>query len=430
MITKTTNHITTIKTEKFKTTLIKVSFKAALLRQTVTERILLANVLRNSSKHFKSKKALSVHLEELYGATLTVNAKKQGRMHTISFYIQVANEKFLKSAPPLFEEALKTLNEIIMNPNITKSDKHTWHTFDKNVVSLEARLLKEDIESIYDDKTTYALKKMVAVMCENENFGISGDGYIDDLPRINEKTLVATYESMLNNDEVSIVVLGNVEHTDILQLIADNFLLKSQTETKLSPVDEEDKEMRSVAVLNEKQLINQTKLNIGYRTSTRITDDDYFAMLVFNGVFGAFAHSKLFVNVREKESLCYYCSSQLDNFKGLLYVYSGLDKAQVSKALEIIDKQLEDICCGNITETELLLAKKSIINAKRSSLDSASGMLSDLEAELILGLTADEFIEKIKQVTKAEVSQVAKIIKKDTIFTLEPSVAEVTPDGN
>ena len=420
MQTNTTNHITTIKTEKFKTTLIKVSFKAELKRETVTERILLANVLRNSSKNFISKKALSAHLEDLYGASLSVNAKKQGRLHTINFYIQVVNEKFLKSAPPLFEAALKTLGEIVMNPKIAQK------SFDKNVVNLEARLLKEDIESIYDDKTSYALKKLVANMCENENFGVSGDGYIDDLVRINEKTLVTTYESMLTNDDASIVVLGDVEHADVVQLLGDHLNFKSGMRTRLCPVDWEEKDVNSVTILEEEQLVNQTKLNMGYRTNTRITDEDYFAMLVFNGVFGAFAHSKLFMNVREKESLCYYCASQLDNFKGLMYVYLGLDLSQVPKATLIIDKQLEDICCGNITDQELLLAKKSIINAKRSSLDSASGMLSDLETELILGLTADEFIQRVENVTSANVSKVAKKIKKDTVFTLESNGTEVS----
>ena len=419
MRTETTNHITTIKTDKFKTTLIRVMFTAPLSRDTVTERILLANVLRNSSMKFKSKKELSAHLEDLYGASLSVNAKKQGQNHAISFYIQVANEKFLKSAPPLFEEALATLSEIMMKPKIIDN------AFDKQVISLESRLLKEDIESIYNDKTTYALKKLVTLMCEDENFGISGDGYIEDIANINEKTLVKTYESMINNDEVSVVVLGDINHAHIVPLFTNSLDLKSQMRTKLSAVDREEKEMRNVMKVKEEQQINQTKLNIGYRTNTRITDEDYFAMLVFNGVFGAFAHSKLFMNVREKESLCYYCASQLDNFKGLMYVYSGLDDAQVSKAQTIIDEQLENICSNDITDEELLLAKKSIINAKRSSLDSASGMLSDLEAGLILGLTADEFVEKIENISSADVSRVAKKIKKDTIFTLEPSGPEV-----
>ena len=153
-----------------------------------------------------------------------------------------------------------------------------------------------------------------------------------------------------------------------------------------------------------------------------MSDDDYFALLVFNGVFGAFAHSKLFMNVREKASLCYYCAAQLDNFKGLLYVYSGLDLRQVPKATEIIEEQLSDVINGNVTDKELLLAKKSIVNAKRESLDSANGMLADLEMGALLGLSVDEFVVRIEAVTLDEVRLVAKKVKKDTVFVLEPEL--------
>lgn len=418
MQTTTTNHITTIKTEKFKTTLIKVTFKAKLQRDTVTARLLLANVLRNSSKHFESKKALSAHLEELYGAALSVSARKQGKLHTITFYMQVVNEKFLKAAPPLFGDALKVLGEVAFNPRIEND------IFNEQVVTLEKRLLKEDIESIYDDKTSYALKKMVASMCASENYGVSGDGYISDLDHINERTLVDTYRSMIENDEMKITVLGDVNEAETSNLINQHFKVENKMRGNLEAIDSEEKELNGVTVIKEEQLVNQTKLNIGYRTYTRVRDADYFALLVFNGVFGAYAHSKLFINVREKQSLCYYCTSQLDNFKGLMYVYSGLDQAQVPKAIKIIDKQIKDIISGDFTEQELTLAQKSLTNAKRESLDSASGLLSDLEIGLLLGLTADEFINKIEAVTKADVQRVAEKIKKDTIFTLEPSKSD------
>ena len=414
METEKTNFITTIKTEKFKTILIKISFKAKLARETITARTLLASVLRNSSQQFTSKKQLNGHLENLYGATLSNTAKKQGAAHVVSFYLQIANDKFLKSSPLLFVDALKVLASVILNPRIKNN------SFNTEVVALEKRLLKEDIESIYDDKTTYALKEMVAKMCEFENFGVNGDGYICDLNNINEKTLVDTYDSMINEDEISISVLGDVNHEEVTQLIQNHFNVKSNMRSVLKLVDHEEKEISSVAILEEEQLVNQTKLNIGYRTYTRVTEEDYFAMLVMNGVFGAFAHSKLFMNVREKESLCYYCTSQLDNFKGLMYVYCGLDAVALKKAMNIIDQQLQAMIAGDFTDQELMMAKKSIINIKRESLDSASGMLSDLEMQLLLGITTDEFISKIESITKDDTQRVAKKIKKDTVFTLVP----------
>ena len=414
MKTTKTNHITTIQTSKFKTTLIKVSFTAPLSHDTLTKRVLLSHVLRNSSKEFSSKKVLNIHLEDLYGANLSVSAKKQGQIHTVNFYIQVANEKFLKSAPPLFEAALTTLGEVIMNPKVDHDG------FCPEIVDLERRLLKEDIEAIYDDKTTYAIRQLQQKMCATEKFGVCGDGCLIELAKITPNTLFTTYQNMINDDEVAITIIGDLEHEKVIKLINSNFKLGIDMRTKFDAVDKEEKVVHGVDNFAEQQQINQAKLNIGYRTGVRIGDDDYFHALIFNGVFGGGSTSKLFVNVREKASLCYYVGSILDNYKGLMYVYSGLDLAQVPKAIAIIDKQLEDICSGNVTEQELQLAKNSYINAKRSALDSASGMIADFETELILGVTTDQFIEKLQAVTIEQIQAVAQKIKKDTIFTLEP----------
>ena len=414
METKKTNHITTIKTTKFRTTLIKVAFTAPLMRETVTARNLLADVLANSSQNFASKKALSAHLEDLYGASLSVTTKKQGQTHAISFYLQVVNEKFLKSAQPLFTDALQVLGEVIMNPKINN------HSFDAEIVTLEKRLLKEEIESVYDDKTTYALRQLQQKMCATERFATIGDGYAEDLASITPQTLVTTYENMISKDAVIITIIGDVEHDEVVRMVTDNFDLNTNMRNELAIVDLEEKTIETVAEFTEQQLINQAKLNIGYRINTRITEADYFATLIFNGVFGGHASSKLFTNVREKESLCYYVGSQIDSFKGLMYVYSGLDLTQIPKALTIIEAQLTDIQNGNVTAQELQLAKNHYINAKRSALDSASGMLADLETSLLLDLTTEEFIDNLQNVTLAEVQLVANKIKKDTIFILEP----------
>jgi len=420
---ETTHYLTTLATQKFKTTTIKVSFKAPLERETITSRNLLANVLRNSSMIYTSKKHLNAHLEGLYGANLSVSTKKQGRQHIISFVIQIANEKFLKSAPPLFEEALNVLKEILINPKVANE------AFDEAVVALEKRLLKDEIESIFDDKTNYALKQLSAKMFEQETFGISGDGYIEDLEDISAKALYNTYQTMIREEEVEVIVLGDVVHEEVVKAAGKAFGFYIPMRTSTTAIDTEPKVIDKVEQFDETQEINQAKLNIGYRTHTRVTDEDYFSVLVFNGVFGAFAHSKLFMNVREKESLCYYCGSYLDNFKGAMYVYSGLDNAQIDKALNIIDKELMDVVNGVITEDELMMAKKSIINAKRESLDTSSGMMSDLEMNYILGLSAEEFIENIEKVTASDVATVAKKFEKDTIFILKPCTKESGGDA-
>jgi len=226
---------------------------------------------------------------------------------------------------------------------------------------------------------------------------------------------------MLNHDAISISIVGDVEHEALKSMFVQKFELpKSSTESKVEAIDSEEKLITHVERVSETQSIAQAKLNIGYRTHTRINDEAYFALMVFNGIFGAFAHSKLFMNVREKHSLCYYCTSRVDSFKGLMYVYSGLDFKNCEMAEKIIDEQLKDIMTGNFTDKEMDLAKKSIINAKLESLDSALGMITEQEVNDILGyeLSATRYAQKINAVTKEEVQKIAKRMIKDTVFTL------------
>ena len=407
--------LTTIATKKFKTTVIKVAFKAPLERKTITSRILLANVLRNSSKKYPTKKAFNTHLEELYGTHLSVSANKQGQAHTLKFYLSIANEKFLLSEPELLEAGIETLGEMLFNPLVN------GNAFSDAVLDLEKRLLKEEIDATYDDKTSYAVKKLVSHMCQDEKFGVTSTGYISDFASIITTSLYETYQSMLNHDAISISIVGDVEHEALKSMFVQKFELpKSSTESKVEAIDSEEKLITHVERVSETQSIAQAKLNIGYRTHTRINDEAYFALMVFNGIFGAFAHSKLFMNVREKHSLCYYCTSRVDSFKGLMYVYSGLDFKNCEMAEKIIDEQLKDIMTGNFTDKEMDLAKKSIINAKLESLDSALGMITEQEVNDILGyeLSATRYAQKINAVTKEEVQKIAKRMIKDTVFTL------------
>jgi len=413
--------LTTIATKKFKTTVVKVAFKAPLDRNTITSRILLANILRNSTQSYPTKKELNAHLEHLYGAHLSAVVNKQGQSHTIKFYLSIANEKFLQGASGLLESGVNALNEMIFNPLIKEN------AFDQDVIELEKRLLKEEIESIYDDKTTYATKKLIAHMCKDEKYGVNSEGYIEDLANISATSVYDTYQSMLNNDAVTLSIVGDISHEEVSALFAKNFdIVKKHAQLKIDTIDNEDKTIKNIETITETQNIAQAKLNIGYRTHTRINDEDYFALMVFNGVFGAFAHSKLFTNVREKNSLCYYCSSRLDNFKGLMYVYSGLDFKNCDMAQKIIDEQLTDVANGNITEKEIELAKKSLINSKLESLDSSLGMVAEQEVSEILGyeLSTETYLEKINAVTKDDIQKIAKKMTKDTIFILTKEGAE------
>lgn len=405
--------LTTIKTDKFKTNLISVSFQSEINRDTVTKRSLLPYVLRGATEKYPSKKALNTYLESLYGASLSTTVEKRGKTHNIKFYLSLANEKFLGHQEPLLEEGVALLKEVILKPLLVDG------AFKEQVVDIEKRLLKEYIESIYDDKVSYSLQKLVENMCQDETFSINSIGYADDLAEINGKNLMQTYEEMLNNNQVSVTVVGDIDPQHVYEIFSKQFNFAHRSVNQ-EVIDHEDKVIQEVKVIKEVQDISQGKLNIGYRTHTRIDDDDYLPLLVFNGIFGGYAHSKLFMNVREKESLCYYCASRLDNYKGVMYVYSGIESQNYDKALKIIDEQLKDMVSGNFSEKEIDLAKKSLINSKLESMDQASGMMAHEALNKLLKhpLSVEEWVAAVNAVTAEQVVAVAKKIKEDTVFFL------------
>ncbi|MBQ8993411.1 MAG: insulinase family protein [Turicibacter sp.] len=405
--------LTTIKTDKFKTNLISVSFQSEINRKTVTERSLLPYVLRSATEKYPSKKEINAYLESLYGASLSTTVEKRGKTHNVKFYLSLANEKFLGNREPLLEEGVELLKEVILNPLMVNG------AFKEQVVEVEKRLLKEYIESIYDDKVSYALQKLVENMCKGEVFSTNSIGYVEDLSRINGQTLMSTYQQMLSDNQISITVVGDIEHEKVYEIFKNHFDFQHRS-INLTVIDSEDKEISETQVIKEEQDISQGKLNIGYRTHTRIGDEDYLPLLVFNGMFGGYAHSKLFINVREKASLCYYCASRLDNYKGVMYVYSGIESENYEKAVKIIDEQLKDMMAGNFTEKEVELAKKSLINSKLESMDQASGMMAHEALNKLLKdpLTVEEWIKQVNSVMAEQIVSVAKKIKEDTIFFL------------
>ncbi|MGL4336160.1 MAG: EF-P 5-aminopentanol modification-associated protein YfmF [Turicibacter sp.] len=406
-------NLTTVKSDKFKTNLICITFQTEISRETVTNRSLLPYVLRSGSEKYPSKKDLNTYLESLYGASLSVNVEKKGQTHNIKFYLSMANEKFLNHEESLLVQGVELLKEVLLNPLVENKE------FKSQIVDIEKRLLKEYIESIYDDKMTYAMHKMIEMMCKDEKFSINSVGYIDDLEKLSSSDLYHTYESMLNQDEMLISVVGDIDHEQVYQTFKEH--LKLNRENKIvNVIDKEEKVIEKLVVEQEVQSITQGKLNIGYRTHVRVGDPDYIPLLIFNGMFGGYAHSKLFMNVREKASLCYYCGTRLDNYKGVMYVYSGIETKNYQKALDIIKQQLDDMKNNVFTDKEIELAKKSLINSKLESMDNASGMMAHVALNTVLGkdMTVTEWVDLVQGVSREDILAVAKKIEEDTIFFL------------
>ena len=402
-----------VKTKKYKTNLIVLKIKAPLNEEDATFRALLPYVLESGTENFNTSTELHSYLEELYGAHFYSDLQKKGEYHVISFWLEIANDKFLATRDHLLRKGIALLSEIIFHP------KRKGDSFDPDIANKEKRTLKQRIQSIYDDKMRYANLRLVEEMCKGEPYAIPVYGLLEKVDSITPESLFAYYKRVLKEDEFDLYVVGDIDVDEVTRLCDEQFPLEERkritlsNSTNVSPTNEEK-------VVVERQDIMQGKLNIGYRTTVRYGDEGYFALQVFNGIFGGFPHSKLFINVREKESLAYYAASRLESHKGLLLVMTGIEPKNYEKALSIIKEQMKAMKNGDFSEEELSQTKAMIQNQMLETFDTSRGIVEVLYHNIISAsnVTLEEWNVKIKGVTKEDVIQIGNHIYEDTIYFL------------
>lgn len=401
-----------VRTTKYKTNTIVLKMKAPLIKETVTHRALLPYVLQSNTSKYPTTPLLRAYLDDLYGAGFYVDVAKKGEHHIISFTVDMVNEKFLSDSTPLLEKAFSLLSEVLFHP------KTNGDAFESATVDNEKRALKQRIQSIYDDKMRYASTRLVEEMCANERYALEASGNLEDLEMVTAASLYEYYQKVLSEDEIDLYVIGDVSEEEVERL-ENQYISLSEREPIVLPrqagkkIDEEKEVIEPLDV-------KQGKLNIGYRTNILYGDAEYFALQLFNGLFGGFSHSKLFINVREKVSLAYYASSRLESHKGLLIVMSGIENKNYKQALDIIKEQFAAMKQGDFTEEELQQTKAVVKNQLLETIDVARGLVEILYHNVIvnMAITLDEWLEKTEAITKDEVVAVADQIQLDTIYFL------------
>jgi len=406
-----------IPTDKYKTNTFVFRLKAPLNEETVTERALLPYVLQSATEKLPSVIRLRQYLEELYGSSLAVDVSKKGEDHIISIYVDIANEVYLHDAPPLFEKALSMLSDIVLHPATEGNG------FLPSIVESEKRALLQRIEATYDDKMRYANERLIEEMCKVEPYRLSANGKKESVSSITNESLYQYYQKVLAEDEMDLYIIGDISENAV-DLVSKYFSISErpvrERNVLLHKRNNEEKEVV------EKQELKQSKLHIGYRTFITYKDEDYFALQLFNGLFGGFSHSKLFVNVREKNSLAYYAASRFESHKGLLFVMSGIEAKNYEKAVEIIKEQMLAMQNGDFSEEEMHQTKSVIQNQILEAIDTPRGFVEMLYHGIISDRTrpVEEWLTGIESVTKEEIVKVAKNIELDTIYFLQGTEGE------
>ncbi|MBR5156265.1 MAG: insulinase family protein [Clostridia bacterium] len=402
-----------IPAKKFKTAAMSVNFHRALKKEEASFNALLADVMRRGCAKYPDQASVMKLRQELYGAYFDVDVRRKGEDQILSFSISAVNERFLPEGETAFTGALDLLFEMILNPLVADG------AFKAEYVEQEKVNLKNDIDAVINDKRAYATWRLIELMCKDEPYGVHELGDKESIDKITAESLYSHYEKVMSEGPVDVFVTGDVDIENIINVVKDKFSNITLTKTEL-PKAEIHKPAETETEIVEAFDVTQAKLCVGYSTGIMPTDADYPALMVYNGILGSGAHSKLFNNVREKLSLAYYAASRLDRYKGMMVVSSGIEIANKQKALDEINVQLEDIKNGKISDYEFDATMKSIINALRALGDDI-GYLEDYYLGQALSgtsLSLEDHIKLIEKVTVDDVVRVAKHIKPEMVYFL------------
>lgn len=414
-----------ISTPKFKTIVTGVIFTSPLKQKFLAERALLALMLPKTNQRYPNEQALLTYLKDLYDMSLTGYVSKRGKTTSITFLTNIINSEFLKDKTDLFSNAITLLNDTINNPYLVDSN------FDEKIITKEKKLLVDDLKRVYNNKVLYANLKLIEHMFKDELYRLNVNGAIEAVEAITKESLKAAYYEMLKS-EASIFVIGDVNELKIKKAFKGNFSLSSsQPQDELTYLDLETKEIKEVIEVSESQKINQSTLCLGYRVDIRYGDALYYPMIVFNGMFGRFFHSKLYQTIREEHSLAYYINSDYASRKGIVVITSGINAEDYLKVVSLISEVLSKFEAGELSDENFDLTKKALINSILEGNDSQIGLLQDILMEIENPSrrmkTADK-IASIKAVTKEQVIECSKKMKLDTIFFLKGTMEGVEND--
>jgi len=414
-------HVHILSTAKYKMVTVQASWQTKLSKDTVTALAVLPHVLLRGTEQHPTPEDLMGAFDDLYGASISGRAVKQGDSQIVEFTLQCASEEHLPEAKGLFAQAFELFAQVLYCPALEAG------AFFHRLVQTEKTLHRQRIENVINDKMAYASDRCVQVMCEKQPYGIPRSGFVEAVDEMTPVSLFAAYQQLIKQQDLHVYIVGHVDPVATAEAALQALLAvlpASSADEKVEPVrtvaHRVTTRVASPQVVVENMDVSQGKLNMGLATASSYADDDYPALLVYNGILGGFPHSKLFTNVREKASLAYYASSRLEGLKGLIFIQSGIEMHNFDRAQAIIEVQLKDLASGEISDDELNYTKDGLLNQYLLSDDypltgamlQTYGRLSGRERNV------QELLDGISAVTREDVIKVAQGVRLDTVYFL------------
>ncbi|MDR0532179.1 MAG: insulinase family protein [Oscillospiraceae bacterium] len=400
---------------RFKTSrlLLQMAVPLRLNQANVTAaNALLPFLLHRSCAAYPTPRLLESELAALYGAKLSAYVQKTGETQLLSIALTAIDDRFALGGESVAEGCAALLLDLLFQPMLADG------LFTEESVALEKRLLMERLESEEGNKWRYAQNRCEALMCGNESYGLNPLGEAEAIAALRPEELTQAWRQLLRSAPMQFVLVGNGGDEAVCEALRQRFAGMTRQpvvlETRFVQRAGEQKTIR------EEQLIEQAKLVLGFRAGMKDADDHRHARLVMTDLFGGGVYSKLFLNVREKMSLCYACRADLHAMKGILMVRSGVDTEKADEARDAILEQMRQMQTGAFTDEELGTAKRALCDSIQTAADLPESLASWYTRGLLRGdySSLQEECECIRKVMREEVVATAREVTLDTVYLL------------
>ncbi len=402
-------YFSSITDKRYKKNLISVAFSTQLSEETATENVIVPLLLTKCNSKLPSYKAFNNKMSRLYASGIGGTTGRQYDLQTISFGAYYLDDVYALAGEKMTEIMTDIFIDCLTSP-VTENG-----VFTAKFVELEKKTAIDNIETAINDKRSYAIERAMKTICKGEPASVCSYGTVEKAKLITPDSAYKAYRRMLETMPCEIICTGCSDFEGVAEKFAAAFEKAGRhdienTTIALSPVKTQTEEV------TERLTVNQSKLVLGFKSHS----DDDAALVLLQKIFGGTTSSKLFQNVREKMSLCYYCSAARNDLKGIMLVNSGVENENIEKTKNAVIDQLEEIKNGNFTNEDINFAEMAIKNDFKSVADSA-GNVSNWYFDCIRKndiVTPEEKLERYLGVSKERIIAAAKSMVLDSVYVL------------
>lgn len=412
--------LTSIHTKKFKSSMLSMTLLAPLKQETAAVNALIPHLLRRGSEAHPDMQSLAAALDELYGGSIEPAVRKRGETQCLGFVGSFLDDAYTLDGSHVLSRAAGLMGELLLRPYTQDG------AFCPDYTRQEKANLVDRIRSEINDKRQYAVNRLVEEMCAGESYGVGRMGREADVEAITPRSAWERYQTLLGRSRLEVYYCGSAEPDEVCRIL-QSALAGLPREGSYEAIETAvTARAGSVRQVSERLDVAQGKLTMGFRTGgITSASPQYPALVLCNALFGGTTTAKLFLNVREKLSLCYYASSSVDRYKGVLLVSSGVEFADKQKAENEILAQLDACRRGEFEPWEIEGARRYTVSSLLTILDSQSRQEDWWLAQAVAGLSQSprQLARAVENVPVEDAVAVARGLSLDTVYFLK-GVAE------